>query len=93
MQIIINDWKELSVEKYVAKEPFEKGETFIIDWTKEIETFTIIQEINCSDAGFLSLSGFSKDSNSWLTYKFKNYKCDIEADKINNLDKSHLHST
>jgi hypothetical protein len=92
-QIIIRDWTELHVEKYVSQSPFIKGQTFLIDWTKQAETFELIQEIKCSDKDILSLSGFSKQSGAWLTYTFTHYNCDITATEINKGDATDIHSS
>lgn len=71
-RITIRDWTKFFLEKYVSYVPFAEGQTFQIDWTKQIETFEFIQEINCAD-NVLFLKGFSKESGVWLTYQFSNY--------------------
>lgn len=83
--ITISEWKELHVEKFVIQNPLEKGRTFQINWKNEIETFEIIQEIKHSDKE-LRLSGFSKKSGAWLTYRFKSYDCNIETYENNSTD-------
>ena len=80
-KLIISNWKDLTVEKYVTKSLDSKGQTFIIDWEKESETFEMIQE-SLQNENDLSLSGFSKETGNWLTYNFKN--CDYTISLENN---------
>ncbi len=77
-EIIIEGWKEFFIEKYVS-ESQGKGETFQIDFTKNLETFELIQEIEWNTNENVFLKGWSKESGAWLTYYFKNGKFDIEA--------------
>lgn len=72
-KLIISNWDELTVEKYVSDSLHSKGQKFTINWKKEFETFDMIQESLQNETN-LSLSGFSKETGSWLTYNFKN--CD-----------------
>ncbi len=81
-EIIISNWDELLAEKYVSNDEFVNVETIQIDFTKEIETFELIQEIIFDKTGNLFLNGWSKESGFWLTYNIKNYNCIVEADLI-----------
>ena len=77
-KLVIKNWEELSVQKYVTKVPDSKGETYEIDWRTELLTFDMIQEVIVKP-NELSLKGFSKQNGDWITYLFKNCIYDISC--------------
>jgi hypothetical protein len=75
-EIVIHNWEKLTVENYVSESHKKIGETFKIDWETEFYEFDMIMEkVICKKK--LSLSGFYKHGNGWLTYTFENYKYSI----------------
>lgn len=74
----IGDWRELVMTAF-ATDP--QGLTIRRKQLSmdEFEAFDLVQEILIAESG-LTLNGFSKDSNDWLSYEFVN--CSYAVDTV-----------
>ena len=79
--IVIENWEEIQIEKYISNGPMESGKTFQLELNSEIPTMDMIQEMKYEMDSTLILSGFVKEGNGWLTYKIKNPVINVASEK------------
>jgi hypothetical protein len=77
IRISLKGWSEFIIKKYISDDPSGLTTEMVLKPYEEMETFEFIQEIKFNDK-MLSLSGFSKESKTWIVYEFKETKSEVE---------------